>query len=327
MLPEPAATAVPGGPGGPPQPVGPHTGLPLVLRRLEQAGHADPAAAWAAFTRTWNWSAALPTAIPLRSAAARPVAAAACGGYMLSGTWRQPPLAAGAVRWLALPLAGRGRRRPTEAAPEGPDVFVVPSTMLRRSPDALTGRGSGAETGSTFRLHRAHVPGGFATHSSGRPLRPESTAFFWTAVTAMGLGAARRLADALAAVPAAAPTAPAAVPPPAAAAELAEALRDAELVFRAGLHTAADVDGRPGAAADEALADRVRRTSQIVHHVVTAACEYAVSFLPAGGERPLLALAEGCSGILQCMRFSAELMPPAGNGTAGKAPAERGGRR
>ncbi|MBZ9641846.1 hypothetical protein [Streptomyces sp. PSKA30] len=196
--------------GDHPKLLGPDTGLARVFAFFEAEGHSDPAGAWQALTGTWNWAAPLPTALP-RTDVPGPVARPAPGGCALSGQWRLPPYdpCDGTGPWLALPLA--------PVRDGGPDLFVVASKVLPGDVGA----------GSVFRLEDMYVPAGFVTHSAGEPLRCGDAPFFWTAVTALALGAARRMTDALAAPSTAA-----------AAAELAAVLHDERLSLAATVHAA-----------------------------------------------------------------------------------------
>ncbi|GHB13345.1 hypothetical protein GCM10010330_79050 [Streptomyces tendae] len=300
--------------------VGPHTRLPRVLDFFELDGYSDPSAAWQAFTRTWNWAAPLATAVPAEGPGARPAAWPEQGGFALSGQWHLPP-GADAGPWLVLPLTGTRRLAGRHGADDTADLFVVGSQVLLRQPRVpRTGRDTGG-AGPTRRLDGLRVPEGFATHSAGTPLGTDDAAFVWTAVAGLAFGAARRLTDALAglapssALSAAARTQggpPVTVSPADAAAELAGLLRDERLSLAARVHGAPLAVRADAPRAAEALADQVRRTSRLVHHVIAAAYEHALPLTVDGARDPLVRLVEESSPILHCMRFAVELLPPRG---------------
>ncbi|MFF4902764.1 hypothetical protein [Streptomyces sp. NPDC001068] len=273
--------------------LGPTAPLARVFAFFESDGYSDPAAAWLAFTRTWNWAAPLTTAVP-GTGFPGPVAVAcpASGGFAVSGQWRLPSLH-GTGTWLALPLAG--------PADGGPDLFVVSSQVLpcavRALPAACDGRGPG------FRLENAHVPGGLVTRAAGEALRAEDAVFFWTAVTALALGAARRVVDVLAD-----PSSDGVTPRPAAAAELAAVLHDERLSLAAVLHGAPSVRQGLPPAVEERLGDRVGTVGTTVRHVIAMACDLALTSDCEGGH-PSLRVMEASSPILQQVRFAREILP------------------
>ncbi|MFF4243517.1 hypothetical protein ACFYY2_03475 [Streptomyces sp. NPDC001822] len=293
---------------------GPDAGLPRVLERLEHAGHRDPSAAWDVFTRTWNWAAPLATALPVTADGAGPVAQAVPGGFSLSGRWRLPA----GVRsdWVALPV-------PTEpwveraAAGEGDrDLFVLPERTLPR----VLPEGSGEPSHTpAFELTDVFVAAGLATHASGTALRAQDTVFFRTAVTAMALGAARRVTDALAGLPpdAGAGASPAA--PTASAVELAAVLHDERTALAAALQGLPRSGGAVPSASEESAVTHLARVGPMVRHVVVAAYERA---LPSAGHhdgQALVRMVEDAAPILQCMRFAVETLPPLGKTNTRKA--------
>ncbi|MFC9916550.1 hypothetical protein [Streptomyces sp. NPDC127197] len=268
--------------GDRPKLLGPDTGLARVFAFFEAEGHSDPAGAWQALTGTWNWAAPLPTAVP-RTDVPGPVARPVPGGCALSGQWRLPSYESydGTGPWLALPLA--------PVRDGGPDLFVVASKVLPGDVGA----------GSVFRLEDMYVPAGFVTHSAGEPLRPGDAPFFWTAVTALALGAARRMTDALAAPSTAA-----------AAAELAAVLHDERLSLAATVHAAPSARQGLPPSVEERLAAHVGQAGIAVHHVVGAAYEHALVSGGSADRHPLVNLIEACSPILQQVRYATELLLP-----------------
>ncbi|MER6165567.1 hypothetical protein [Streptomyces violaceorubidus] len=306
--------------GDPPSEPGPGTGLGRVLTAMEPRGHADPAAAWRAFTGAWNWAAPLTAAAPgpglPGAAAVRP----APGGFDLSGVWHLPPGEA-AGPWLALPLAsadhGCGARASVGAASgadDCPDLFVLPArTFERRSPDTAGGPDGPGPT--VLRLEGVRVPTGLATYTAGTALRAQDAAFLWTAVAALALGAARRMTDVLAGQDARVRTPgpglwAEAGPAPLVAAELAAALHDERLALTATLHGAPTArEGLPPALR-ERLAVRVRRLADTVHHVLAAAYDHVLLDDRDTGRRPLVSVLEASSPILQQVRYATELLPP-----------------
>lgn len=292
--------------------VGPGTGLPRVLDFFELDGYSDPLTAWQAFTRTWNWAAPLAAAVPAEGPRVRPVARPVREGFALSGQWHVPP-GANPGQWLALPLADTRRRDATGQAGDAPDLFVVVSKALPRAL-RVHRAGNPAEDGTApvLRMDHVTVPGGFATHSAGTPLRAEDAAFVWTAVVALALGAARRLTDTLAGLAPNAAASPGTrlMQPAAAASELATMLQDERLSLTARLHGAPVLGRNGGSVATESLAAQVQRASGLVHHVVAAAYERALPFTGQEGRHPMVRLVEETSPILQHMRFAVELLPP-----------------
>ncbi|MFE7750262.1 hypothetical protein [Streptomyces sp. NPDC057428] len=303
-----------------PRVVGPETSLSRVLDFFELDGYADPSAAWTAFTRAWNWAASLPAAVPAEAPGAPPVVRHVQDGFALSGQWHLPP-GAGPGSWLALPLTG-ARRDSEYGAGDAPDLFAVTSAML---PRALRGRravGNAEGAGPTFRLDGVRVPTGFATYSTGTPLRTDDAAFVWTAVTGLAFGAARRLTDALAGLASSAAVSASARtrggPPAAAAAGLAAMLRDERLSLEARVHGAPFAGRADGTGSAEVLSAQARRASRLIHHVVAAAYEHALPLPVGGGRDPLVHLVEQSSPILHYMRFAVDLLPPGGQ----RSPAE-----
>ncbi|WP_331737642.1 hypothetical protein [Streptomyces sp. NBC_00019] len=273
--------------GDHPTVLGPDSDLAQVFAFFESEGYVNPAAAWPALTRTWNWAAPLTTAVP-RADRPAPTARPVPGGFTLSGQWRRPSYD-GTDPWLALPLGPASRG--------GPDLFVVAAKVL---PD-----GEGAP-GSVFRLEDVYVPAGFVTYSTGEPLRAGDAAFLWTAVTALALGAARCMTDVLTArAKGAGDTAV-----PSAAAELAAVLYDERLSLAAVLHDAPSARQGLPASVEVRLAAQVGRAGTAVHHVVAAAYEHALASGAGTGRHPLVNLIEVCSPILQQVRYATELLLP-----------------
>lgn len=280
-----------------PETAGPDPDLGRVFADFERDGHDDPGAAWETFTSTWNWAAPLPTAVPGDESAQGPLARPVQGGFALSGQWRLPSRR-WPRRWLALRLTGV-RGAGDKAAGDGPDLFVVPARVLSPPSRRDHGRGGAEPSGPACRLDDVHVPAGLATRSSGRALGAEAAAFHWTAVTAMALGTARRLAGALA------PLAPAA------AAELTAVLHDERTSLAAALHGASRTDRGGPPDAEEAWAARIGRAARVVHPVVAAAYEHAMPAVARDARHPLACLIEGGSPILQHIRFAVDLRRPA----------------
>ncbi|WP_329042829.1 hypothetical protein OHT61_31295 [Streptomyces sp. NBC_00178] len=295
---------------------GPDAGLPRVLACFEHAGHQDPTAAWDAFTRTWNWAAPLAAAFPVTVDGAGPVARAVPGGFALSGRWRPPT--GDRTDWVAVPVPTVRRQRRTGVGEDGRDLFVLPERTL---PRALPGGSGEPEHAATFELTDAFVPAGLATRAAGTALRVEDTLFLRTAVTAMALGAARRVTDALAGLAPDVPAdaGPAALSPPASAAELAAVLHDERTALAAALRGLPDSGEVDSSAAEESAVTHLTRVGPMVRHVVVAAYERA---LPSAGHhegQSLVHMVEGTSPILQCMRFAVETLPPLGKTTTRKA--------
>lgn len=279
-----------------PKVVGPDTPLAKVFAFFESDGYSDPAAAWHTFTGTWNWAAPLTTAVS-RTELPGPVARSAPGGFTLSGPWRLPSHEA-TGSWLALPLAAAIRG--------GPDLFVVPSGVL---PGADRGfPAAGDALGPVFRLEDVHVPAGFVTHTAGAPLRAGDAAFLWTAVTALALGAARRVTDVLAGPSAGmVPRRPATSA--VTAAELAAVLHDERLSLAAALHGAPSVRQGVAPSIEERLVAHVGQAANAVHHVVAAAYEHVLTSDRGGDDHPLVKVIEETSPILQQVRYAMELLP------------------
>ncbi|MER7930738.1 hypothetical protein ABTY96_47870 [Streptomyces sp. NPDC096057] len=280
--------------------LGPDTPLAQVFAFFEADGHAGPAAAWHAFTGTWNWAAPLATAVP-RVGLPGPVARPVPGGYALSGHWRLPSHD-GTGTWLALPLADRtGRTDGTGGA----DLFVVSSKVLPGAVRGLPADGGEQEPEPGFRLENAHVPAGFVTRATGEPLRAGDAAFLWTAVTALALGAARRTTDLLAGPASQGGAGRGAVT----AAELAAVLHDERQSLAALLHGAPSVRQGLAPSVEELLMARVESGAAAVLHVVTAAYEWALASDPGAARHPLVRMAEDSAPILQQVRFAGQLLP------------------
>ncbi|MFE7751319.1 hypothetical protein [Streptomyces sp. NPDC057428] len=288
-----------------PDMAGPDEGLPCVLERFELAGHQDPLAAWDAFTRTWNWAALLGTAL---SVGAGPVARAVQGGFSLSGTWLRPT--GEQSGWFAVPAAAE-RLQGHVGAGGDPDLFVIPERTLPRAPSGQDG-----ERGHTsaFELKDVFVAAGLATHATGTALRVEDALFLRTAVTAMALGAARRVTDALAGLApgagAGAGEVSAAVSPAASAVELAAVLHDERTALAAVLRGLPRSGRATASVSAEPAAAHLERVGPIVRHIVVAAYERA---LPSTGHpegQSLVRTVEDAAPILQCMRFAVETLPP-----------------
>ncbi|WP_151477337.1 hypothetical protein [Streptomyces albicerus] len=292
--------------GTSPEVVGPGTALAQVLRFYEREAHHDPSAAWRSFTTTWNWAAPLPAALPTDHGLT--IARSVPGGFSLSGVWRMPWDARHA-RWLAVPLVDHRQRPRTEAAKRGPDVFVLSSNALPRPHRTVDDTDT---YDPTLPLDQVYVPGGFATSSAGTPLRSDDAAFVRTAVTAMALGSARRLTDALTALDQQVAASPvvSAMSPAAAAAELAAVLHDERLSLAVHLHGTSPGSPGAGPSPDGPLAASTRRASHMVHEVVAAVYEYGAPFLGIEGHDSLVSLIESSTPVLQCMRFAVELLPP-----------------
>jgi phosphoglycerate dehydrogenase-like enzyme len=226
-----------------------------------------------------------------------PVGRPAPGGFALSGSWRLPSHD-GTGSWLALPLAA--------ATGTDPDLFVVSSKVLPGAIRALPAVGDGQ--GPVFRLENAYVPAGFVTRTTGGPLRAGDAAFLWTAVTALALGAARRMTEVLA-DPASGigPRGP--VTPAAAAGELAAVLHDERLSLTAALHGAPSVRQGVAPSVEERLAAYVERVGDIVGQVVVATYEWTLTPDRGAGGHPLVRVIEESSPILQQVRYARELLP------------------
>ncbi|MFF4354768.1 hypothetical protein [Streptomyces sp. NPDC001530] len=192
-----------------------------------------------------------------------------------------------------------------------PDLFVVASKALPEE----------SGTGTVIRLDDMYVPAGFATHSSGAPLRAGDAAFLWTAVTALALGTARRITDVLAAPYAGGAASTPHVPAPyaAAAADVAAVLHDERLSLTATLRdTPSARQGLP-AATEKRLAAHVPRAGRAVQHVVAAAYEHALTADWSGGRHPLVSLIEAGSPTLQQARYTTELLLPRDRTSSRKA--------
>ncbi|MER7539063.1 hypothetical protein ABTX77_30400 [Streptomyces sp. NPDC097704] len=293
-------------PDGPPNPPGPTAGLTEVLSSYEAQGHADPAEAWRAFTRTWNWAAPLTAALPPAGLPRIPVTRPSSGGFGLSGVWHLPsPGETGP--WVALPTAD-GRQQPVRGTTEAgsPDLFVVPTKSL---PGARGRHDHDASPEPGFRLIDLYVPIGFATYTTGTPLRTGDAAFFWTAVVAMALGAARRMTDVLSYRTPSGNALRETGAHTVLQAELAALLHDERLSLVAtliGCPTARD--GLPPDV-EERIAARVRQVANVVHHVLAAAYQHVLALGGNSDRHPLVAVIEAGSPILQQARYATELLP------------------
>ncbi|WP_327111265.1 hypothetical protein OG206_01340 [Streptomyces sp. NBC_01341] len=295
---------------------GPDAGLPRVLERFEFAAHQDPSAAWDAFTRTWNWAAPLAIALPVTADGAGPAARAVPGGFSLSGRWR--PSGDEQSGWVALPVPTEGRQGHSGTEEGARNLFVLPERTL---PRALSGGSGDPRHAATFELTDVFVAAGLATRTAGTALRAEDTLFFRTAVTAMALGSARRVTDALTGLApdarADASTAP--LSPTASAVELAAVLHDERTALAAALRDLPRSGRTAPSASEEAEVTHLTRVGPMVRHVVVAAYERG---LPSAGHhegQSLVRTVEDTAPILQCMRFAVETLPPLGKTTTRKA--------
>jgi len=287
---------------------------PRLFEGYEHRGHADPAAAWTSFTMTWNWAAQLPRALPADRGGA--VCLPAEAGYLLSGTW-QVTDDARKHRWLTLTTSsGPFTDRPSAA--DRPDTFVIATRALPRPCGPVP---------EVVRLDGLHVPAGFVTSSAARPLCDRDASFLWTAVTAMALGAARRLAESLPGLTASgAPLAdqPAfAVPPQSAAAQLGALALAEYAALTARLRDGTGASCARPAEFDEALAAQVRQAGLRVHQVAVAAYEYALSVMGERGPRALESLLSDCTALLQHVRYTTEFLPCPPHGDFGCADGPR----
>jgi hypothetical protein len=302
-------------PGGLP---GPDADLSQVLERFEHAGHRDPAAAWNAFTGTWNWAGLLHTAPVLADGDPRPAVRSVAGGFLLSGRWRRPT--GGRPEWLALPL-GADRRQWRERSAEGDrNLFVVPVKAL---PRALPGP-AGTYESEAFELTDMYVRTGLATHTAGTALRAGDAGFLRVAVTAMALGAARRLTDVVAALAAAtADACPEAMATADVAAELAAVLYDERTALAAAVRGIPAAGHARASAVAEPAATLLAQVGTRVRHVVVAAYEQTLPLTGGDGARQAdraVGLVEDAAPVLQCMRFATERMPPVGDLVEGPTP-------
>jgi hypothetical protein len=247
---------------------------------------------------TWNWAAQLPRALPAdRGAVCHPAEA----GYLLSGTWHVTDEAR-RHRWLTL-TAPSGRSADRPAAADQPDTFVVATRALPRPSGPVP---------EVVRLDGLHVPAGFVTGSAARPLGDRDAPFLWTAVTAMALGAARRLAESLPGLAAGAPLADRPgfpVPPQSAAAQLGALTRAEYAALTARLRDGTGASCARPAEFDEVLAAQIRQAGVRVHQVAVAAYEYALSVTEGSGPGPLEALFSDCTALLQHIRYTTEFLP------------------
>ncbi|MEU0039936.1 hypothetical protein [Streptomyces sp. NPDC006333] len=296
--------------------IGPGTDLPRVLEHFERAGHQDPSAAWRAFTGTWNWAAPLSSALPVADGRAVQVAVPVPGGFSLSGRWRRPT--GGRPAWLTLPVAADRQRGEAGSAKQCPDLFIVSAKTL---PPALPLTDETSVSTPAFELADVYVPAGLTTHATGRVLSAKNTVFFRTAVTAMALGAGRRLTDTLAGL---APdieyaAGSVAVPPAASAAELAAILHDERAALAAALHGVPDTTEAGRQLTEAPSAAQLTQAGNLVRHVITAAYERALPLSDRLDGNPLVRLVEDAAPLLQCMRFAVEHMQPHSDIFTGKA--------
>lgn len=305
--------------------LGPWTPLARVFTFFASDGRSDPAAAWHAFTGTFNWAAPLTTAVP-RTDLPGPVARPTPGGFLVSGQWRLVSHE-GTGPWLALPMTARAHARAAECSgttvadtarglPDPglhlgrrrePDVLVVSAKVLpdavRTLPAAATGADDG-EQGPLLRLENAYVPAGLATYAAGSPLRAEDAVFLWTAVTALALGAAERITDVLDRPrPGGAPRGSGRRPGPAAA------LHDERMGLAAALHGAPSAREGLAATAEKRLVAHVERAGNAVREVVAEAYERALTSERGADEDPLVRMIEESSPILHQLRFARQLLP------------------
>jgi hypothetical protein len=267
-------------------------GLARAFDLYEQRGHADPAGAWDAFNRAYNWAAPLPRATPAGGVGDDvPSARPADGGWLLSGLWRLPR-AARRAHWLALPLAGRA----CDAPAGGHALFVVGSGTLDRS-----GRVAGAP--ELIRLRELYVPAGLTASAAGTALREDEAEFLWVVVTAMAMGAARRLTEQAAGPRTAGATS--------LAADLGVLLRRERRAVRRDLIIAAALGTGPFLKV-RSLVDRVERAYRLVRDVYAAAYESAIPANCADGTHPLESLVNGSAPLLQHARFTTSLLPAVG---------------
>ncbi|MGW7048846.1 hypothetical protein ACWGDT_40555 [Streptomyces avermitilis] len=297
--------------------------LGKVFAFFEADGYSDPSAAWQAFTGSWNWAASLAAAVPATPYGQGPVARAVDGGFRLSGQWSSLPSYHGQGPWLALPLAA--------ATAGGPDIFVVSTKVLA---GAVHGpAGDVDRPGQTFRLDDTYVPAGFVTRSTGSPLGPQDAAYYWTAIAALALGAARRLTNAragatalgamntvresvtstvVAAELAAVLTVEKPVTSTVVATGLAAVLHDERSSLAATVHGAFTHRGVPPVL-EERLACQVRRTAAAVDHVVASVYDFALTSDVSDGVDPLTDLIEASAPILQQARYALNILPPGGS--------------
>ncbi|MBQ0887100.1 hypothetical protein KBZ94_19510 [Streptomyces sp. RM72] len=237
------------------------------------------------FTRTWNWAAPLTTARPAVEPGVRPAARPVDGGFSLSGRWRltshRPPA------WLALPLTAAGPTPGSTADEGGWDLFVVPGRAR-----LLSGPSESRPPTGLLELTDIYVPAGLATRRSGVPLRATDANFLGVAVTAMALGATRRLTDVLARLSDG--NRSAAVP----AAELAALTHDEQAALRSTLYGLRDASEVTAPAAGP-----LARAVKVARHVVAGAYEGAIAFVRHDGRHPLAYLVEAATPILQVTRF------------------------
>ncbi len=294
--------------GVPPGTLGPDTALAQVLASGERQAHHDPAAAWRAFTSTWNWAAPLIAAVPRTGLPQTPSVQPVTGGFALSGQWRLPRREV-TGNWVALPLGDGPQGCAGGAA--GPDLFVVTAASLADVTDAPgDGDDRAAPSGPVLRPAGVHVPAGFATYTTATPLPAEDAPFFWTAVAGLALGAARRMTDELQSGAPGADGLRETGTSGALRAELAAVLHDERLSLAAFLHGVPAARTGLSAGLEERLAARAGRVAGVVHHVLAAAYQQV---LAEGGDadgHPLVSVIEASSPILQQARYATELLPP-----------------
>ncbi|SFF81893.1 hypothetical protein SAMN05216251_13070 [Actinacidiphila alni] len=166
--------------------------LPAAFDRYERLGRLDPAGAWSRFNADFNWAAPLTQAVPAIGRPGSVDAVATADGHLLSGLWVLPRQYH-RVPWLALrcPPPVPGSRTTTTTAGRTDDALFVVATR------ALTVEGvTGGEAGRPLaRLANWYVPLGLTTSATGAAVRIKERTFVRVAVTAMAMGAVRRLVD------------------------------------------------------------------------------------------------------------------------------------
>ncbi|MBW8797533.1 MAG: hypothetical protein JF597_29330 [Streptomyces sp.] len=159
-----------------------------------------------------------------------------------------------------------------------------------------------------------YVRTGLATHTAGTALRAGDAGFVRVAVTAMALGAARRLTDVVAAlVPAATADA---CPEAMATADVAAELYDERTVLAAAVRGIPAAGHARASAVAEPAATLLAQVGTRVRHVVVAAYEQTLPLTGWDGVRQadrVVRLVEDAAPVLQCMRFATERMPPVGD--------------
>jgi hypothetical protein len=276
---------------------GPDAGLPRAFDVYERLGHDDPAGAWTSFNRAYNWAAPLLTATPAGAVGDDvPCARPWEGGWLLSGLWQLPrPLPR--AQWVALPLSSAPNGLPTERR----RLFVAGVGTLGRS----------ATDGDAFlvRLRDLYVPAGLTASAAGTALQDDEAEFLWVVVTAMAMGAARRIAEGTAQPAVARFASPG---PP--AADLRVLLRRERRAMQRDL-IVASAPGTGPSLKIRSLAERVQRTYHLVRDVYAAGYESAIPRNLGDGSHPLESLVTGSAPLLQHARFTTGLLPAAGTST------------